>query len=193
MTRPWGILAIAAALALSGCSVQISDEQDASGAPAPSPAESVAGGALALGGGLSATCADGTSHHAFLWGIPVVNRSGSEVRLMSAGIDTTPLELEGIWVVGPEVDDDDPRAATSWTADYPPADPLDEADWDDRTEVDGARISAHSSVWIAVALSGEGTASDLRLTYQDADGQHTVTDLGTYGIGRLADGEVTCA
>jgi hypothetical protein len=195
MARPWGILVIAA-LALSGCTVQHGEQSTGSGSNPPTPPATAAGDPLVFGGGVTDACADGSAARAFTFGVPVTNRSDAAVNLVSAEFESVAgAELIGTWLVGPEVDDDDPDASTSWTADYPPA---GEPGWADRTAIGDSVISAHSSTWLAFAIqvadgATVGSVAQLSIDYEDATGTATVTDLSSYGIGRNDGGTINCA
>jgi hypothetical protein len=193
----WGILVIVA-LAVTGCTVQHGQQSTGSGTNPPPQPTSVAGGSLVLGGGVSDVCADGSAARAFTFGIPVTNRSDEAVHLVSAEFEHIGgAELIGTWLVGPEVDDDDPDASTSWTADYPP-ETADEPGWPDRTAIGDSTISAHSSTWVGFAIqlsdgATAGSVAQLTLDYEDATGSSTMTDQSAYGIGRNENGTISCA
>lgn len=195
--RPWGILAIAAALALSGCSVQHADSMDGSGTPAPTQTLGDPAAPLAFAGGQTDTCADGSAHRAFVFGIPVTNSSDDGVYVTGSGFDSNGLELLGIWLVSGDKGDDT-VSATTWTADYPIVE-TDIVDWDSRVEIsDVPAIPAQTSAWVAVALqlsdgAASGTAKNLTLDYRGPDGVGTVRDPSSVAIGRVVDGELSCA
>jgi hypothetical protein len=197
MVRRWGILVIAV-LALTGCTVQQGEQSTGSGTNPPTAPTGVAGGSLVLAGGVSDTCADGGAARAFTFGIPVTNRSDDTVQLVSAEFEHIGgVELIGMWLVGPEVGEDDPDASTSWTADYPP-ETGDEPGWPDRTAIGDSTISAHSSTWVGFAIqlsdgASVGNVAQLTLDYEDAAGSGTVTDQSSYGIGRNVSGTISCA
>ena len=187
-----------AALALSGCTVQHGEQSSGSGSNPPTPPVTVSSGSLVFGGGATDACADGSVAHAFTFGIPVTNRSDADVQLVSAEFENIAgAELIGTWLVGPEVDDDDPGASVTWTDDYPP-DVTDQPGWAVRTDIDETSISPHSSTWIAYALkltegSDVGAVADLSLSYEDAAGMATVRAPGSSGIGQVTNGEFSCA
>ncbi|HEV7743159.1 MAG TPA: hypothetical protein VGO65_12160 [Pseudolysinimonas sp.] len=204
MARRWGKLGIPVALtclAITGCTVQHGEQSSGSATnptrPTATAQPSVPGGALAFGGGVGAACADGTGGGAFTFGVPITNRSEDAVQLVSAEFEHIgALELVGMWVVGPEVDDDDTGASTSWTAPYPPDD-VDQPGWASRTAVGDTTISAHSSTWLAFAVqplpgTTRGTVAVLSIDYEDSAGSWTVTDESTYGVGDSSSGALSC-
>jgi hypothetical protein len=196
MARPWGILAIVVTLSLAGCTVHPADNELGSATNSPSPSGTPA--VLTLGSGVANVCADGSAADGFVYGVPVVNNSDSGVYLTSGGLGIAggPAEIIGMWILDSAVGGNQPDSHTSWSVDYPPdADEL--PGWSDRAEIADTAIPAHGSVWLAFAIrltegADEGTVGELELSYRGPDGTATVTDPGTYSIGKLVDGEVSC-
>ena len=172
MAGRWGILGIAGALALAvalaGCTVQVADGDSGSGTNLPDdPAQT-----LQVGDGGTSLCADIAGGGQRTFGLPVTNTGDAPLTLTGTVVEASSNATLTDTAVLPAGGDD--PSDTTWSADYPPDLGDDLPDWSTHVAVEGYLLEPDASAWVAwvIGLDDESTAGSiggLRVTYRVGD------------------------